>query len=312
MAAKRTVLKTIHTIFWPALYMAVIVYLALHTKALFHDIANASHNNPLYIIIALACFSLTFPIAALIHKILLKEKISLVRLTAVQLAAASAGRIIPAGAGSASITALYLKKNHVSVYRAIAVATLNNIIGIAASVSVLAVCLAFYYADLDDLMPHIQFRKILITGVTLLALLAASWLIKSFRKLVRKHGRKLYAQARQVLKHKKRLRQALPLAILLNCLYIVTLLAAFEAIGLSVSFAQAAIALGVGTFLGGILPLPGGLGGVEAGVYFVFTRLGYATTPTLAAVVLYRIVSLWLPFVIGSLALFRLRRKQLL
>jgi uncharacterized protein (TIRG00374 family) len=60
--------------------------------------------------------------------------------------------------------------------------------------------------------------------------------------------------------------------------------------------------------MGGLLPLPGGIGGIDGGL--IGTLVVYGTPPavTAAAVLAYRIILFWLPLIAGSIAFLQLRR----
>jgi uncharacterized protein (TIRG00374 family) len=60
--------------------------------------------------------------------------------------------------------------------------------------------------------------------------------------------------------------------------------------------------------LGGLIPVPGGLGGVDAGLVGTLTLYGVPVNAAAAAVLAYRAVALWVPAVFGTLAFLRLRR----
>ena len=63
----------------------------------------------------------------------------------------------------------------------------------------------------------------------------------------------------------------------------------------------------VGT-LGNLLPLPGGLGGVEGGMIGAFAAFGVNLDLSVLAVLSYRAISFWLPTLPGGVAYFQLRR----
>jgi uncharacterized protein (TIRG00374 family) len=63
----------------------------------------------------------------------------------------------------------------------------------------------------------------------------------------------------------------------------------------------------VGT-LGNLLPLPGGLGGVEGGMIGAFAAFGVEFNLAVLAVLSYRAISFWLPTLPGAVAYLQLRR----
>jgi uncharacterized protein (TIRG00374 family) len=60
--------------------------------------------------------------------------------------------------------------------------------------------------------------------------------------------------------------------------------------------------------LGGLLPLPGGIGGIDGGLIGALLVLGLPATTTVAAVLAYRVILFWLPLVLGGIAFVFLRR----
>jgi uncharacterized membrane protein YbhN (UPF0104 family) len=60
--------------------------------------------------------------------------------------------------------------------------------------------------------------------------------------------------------------------------------------------------------LGNLLPLPGGLGGVEGGMIGALAAFGVDLDLAVLAVLSYRAISFWLPTVPGAVAYFQLRR----
>ena len=60
--------------------------------------------------------------------------------------------------------------------------------------------------------------------------------------------------------------------------------------------------------LGGLLPLPGGLGGIDAGLFGTLVVYGTPAATTAAAVLAYRVILFWLPLIVGGIAFYSLRR----
>ena len=88
---------------------------------------------------------------------------------------------------------------------------------------------------------------------------------------------------------------------------IATLWACFHAFGSPPPVAVIVMAYFLGA-LANVLPLPGGLGGVEAGMVGAFIAFGTPTSLALLAVLAYRLISFWLPTVPGAAAYLQLRR----
>ena len=88
---------------------------------------------------------------------------------------------------------------------------------------------------------------------------------------------------------------------------IATLWTCFHAFGSPPTVAVLVMAYFVGA-LANALPLPGGLGGVEAGMIGAFLAFGTHGSLAILAVLSYRLISFWLPTIPGAAAYLQLRR----
>ncbi|MCL2768674.1 MAG: flippase-like domain-containing protein [Solirubrobacterales bacterium] len=83
--------------------------------------------------------------------------------------------------------------------------------------------------------------------------------------------------------------------------------ACFHAFGVAPPFTVIWMAYFVGMF-GNLLPLPGGLGGVEGGMIGALAAFGVDINLAVLAVLSYRAISFWLPTIPGAIAYLQLRR----
>ncbi len=88
---------------------------------------------------------------------------------------------------------------------------------------------------------------------------------------------------------------------------IATLWACFHAFGDPPPWSVIVMAYFVG-FLGNLLPLPGGIGGVDGAMIGAFIAFGVNEALTIQAVLAYRLFAFWLPTIPGAIAYFQLRR----
>jgi membrane protein DedA with SNARE-associated domain/uncharacterized membrane protein YbhN (UPF0104 family) len=88
---------------------------------------------------------------------------------------------------------------------------------------------------------------------------------------------------------------------------IAALAAGFHAFGGAPEVTVLIMAYFVG-MLGNLLPLPGGVGGVEGGMIGAFVAFGEPASMALVAVLAYRLVEFWLPTAVGAPAYVALRR----
>ncbi len=115
------------------------------------------------------------------------------------------------------------------------------------------------------------------------------------------------AGMRDAIAHLRSRDPALLGAILFWACQILVLWAAFRAFGDSPPWAVLVQAFFVG-MLGNLLPMPGGVGGVEGGMIASFAAFGVDGGLAVVAVLVYRAFTFWLPLVPGVIAYFQLRK----
>jgi uncharacterized protein (TIRG00374 family) len=88
---------------------------------------------------------------------------------------------------------------------------------------------------------------------------------------------------------------------------VMVLWATFEAVGYTPALAIIWIAYLIGE-LGGLIPIPGGIGGVDLGLVGTLVIYNVPIAPATAAVLAYRAIALWVPAVFGAAAFISLRK----
>jgi uncharacterized membrane protein YbhN (UPF0104 family) len=85
--------------------------------------------------------------------------------------------------------------------------------------------------------------------------------------------------------------------------------ATFHAFGLSPAITVILMGYLIGQ-LGGLLPIPGGIGGIDGGLIGTLIVYGAPAAGTAAAVLGYRVILFWLPLIVGGIAFAALRRDM--
>jgi len=85
--------------------------------------------------------------------------------------------------------------------------------------------------------------------------------------------------------------------------------ATFHAFGLSPPITVILMGYLIGQ-LGGLLPIPGGIGGIDLGLIGTLIVYGAPAAGTTAAVLAYRIILFWLPLLVGGVSFTTLRRDM--
>jgi uncharacterized membrane protein YbhN (UPF0104 family) len=85
--------------------------------------------------------------------------------------------------------------------------------------------------------------------------------------------------------------------------------ATFHAVGYAPGASVILLAYLIGQ-LGGLLPIPGGIGGIDGGLIGTFIVFGAPASAATAAVLAYRIILFWIPLILGAAAFVSLRRSM--
>jgi uncharacterized protein (TIRG00374 family) len=116
----------------------------------------------------------------------------------------------------------------------------------------------------------------------------------------------------EVLQQPRKLAEGIGGALMLTICYILCLDVCVRAFGGSISLTSVAVVYLTGSALGSVVPTPGGLGAVEAALSAGLTATGLPAATAVSAVLLFRLLTFWLPVPAGWLAFSYLRRRQAL
>jgi|GEM_PF-1543550 len=265
--------------------------------------------------LVLICLSLTwlgFLWSSISYKILTPVKINLFYMYLTNLAASGPGRVVPGGAGYLSFGILFLRKQSVKTQKAIAIAATNNIFGFVINLLIMAVIIYLNPGIIPDL--KISLQQILIVALVFALILIGFYVLNKL-KYTKKIALSSKKEFLAVFKSLKNIKILLPL--------IVTMLAtistnsailyfAGHSINLPISFFQAVIVMSIGSGAGSLIPTPGGVGGVEAGLAATLILFGFDHATAGATVLIYRTATYIQPIVPGIASYLYLRYKNIL
>jgi glycosyltransferase 2 family protein len=156
----------------------------------------------------------------------------------------------------------------------------------------------------------------IVVGVLLAAGLAAVLvgLVPRLRRLVTHRIRpylvNIWANVKTVAAEPRKIAYILAGSVLAQLLVALALGASLHAVGQRASLATLLVVLTVAAMIGGAVPVPGGLGVVEAGLIAGLTSAGIPQDQAVAAVFIQRLVTAYLPPVWGWLTLAWMRRRE--
>ena len=259
------------------------------------------------IFFAASLFLLTFVLSGLSYKLLSFTKLKLARTVLVQFASVPLNLLLPAGLGNISINYLYLKKNRHTPVRAGLVISVNNILGVIANLSMLALLVGTFGLSGNEgqvLRSHEQVLVVLIGIVCLMAAMVVYLLKGHIKRLNNIRVQLLVA----LLQFRSRYINVIGAYVCAAMQAIVTALVfwlCLKGYGIQLSYASSFMIYAFSVLVGAIIPTPGGLGGVEASLTAGIVATHHASASVaLASVLAYRAISYWLPVFLGGFALF--------
>lgn len=284
--------------------------LAAHWDTVSKGFAVARSASPAWLGLALLLLALTFCIAAAIYGQLALHPLRYRQTLLIEVSTAFVNRLLPSGLGSLGLHGVYLYKRNHTAAEATVVVTVNNLLGMAAHLSLLILVVLLRPDTLQELTArhHITIPWQAAFGFIVLAIILL--LLPKAQRAIRSFGRSVYESVRNI--RLRKVAKAVVLAILLTCTYTLILLATARSIGVGLTILQTFIVFSIGMLFSSAVPTPGGLVGAEAGLFTGFVAYGVSAPNAAAAVLLYRLVTYWLPLLPGAVALLLARRHRLI
>lgn len=265
-----------------------------------------------YILLAAVAIAASYVCAAVTYKLLAPKRIGLLATLLVQVAGGLVNRMLPAGLGGMGLNVFYLKKRGHSVPVAAAVAATNNALGAIGNVLLVAVSLLLFPVDISRIQLPAVAWPVAVGAVAAICILLA--LAARQGSLAGKLRRSLSEMMRYVRGCFARPGNSL-LALLSSCLLTglhgLGLFFVLQAIGEPQSWPVVLLAVSFGAFVGAAIPTPGGLGGAEAGIAATLVTFGVPVNVSVAAALVYRGLTYWLPLLPGYLALRIVEKRYL-
>lgn len=268
-----------------------------------------SHPEPVWTAAAIGLTLSTYLSAALTYRLLAFRPLRYLPTVLVQLAAMFVNRLLPGGIGALGANYAYLRRQRHGRLQAGSLVAVNNLLGLVGhGLWLLILVLASSTAAVPK-YEHLGGRLIIAAAVIALIVtgLALLWGWPKFKRRLAGLGRQLVAYRQRSWR--------LPLAVLssmmLTIANILALAACALALGVHLPFVVIFLIFTLGLGAGTATPTPGGLGGFEAGLAAGLIAYDIPGATALAVALLYRLVSYWLPLVIGAIAFVFCERRNL-
>ncbi len=295
------------------LFILVMLGLAVHfllpqlgeIRTALRDIFLA---NPLWLLCSALASAGTYVFSAFAFRAAVPARLPLSPTILVQVANSFANRLAPSSLGGVALSIRFLQKQGLPTVAASTAVAIIRLAGLVSAFVLLPVLLLFArHTGLRVVSPRKGLATLLVV-VGLLLLVAAVLAVPKLRHRGWSALRQAGGTAR-TLTTSRRAPQLLAMSLALTLAYGACLYFALLAVGVSSSLPHVLLVSIVGEGIGAAAPTPGGVGATEAALVSALLLFGVPTEAAIAGVLIYRLVSFWLPMAPG-LAAFRRLSKQ--
>ncbi|MFI6285315.1 lysylphosphatidylglycerol synthase domain-containing protein [Streptomyces sp. NPDC051018] len=263
---------------------------------------------------AVAFSAVTYVAAAMSLLGFVPERVPFPRTVLAQVAGSFVKIVAPAAVGGVALNTRFLQRSGVRPGLAVASVGAAQLFGLGAHILLL---LTFGYLTGTEKTPSLSPSRTVIAGLlTVAVLVLVVTAIPFLRKFVSTRLRSLFAgvvpRMLDVLQRPVKLLTGIGGQLLLTFAFVMCLDASIRAFNdghQPLSYASLAVVFLAGNALGSAAPTPGGVGAVEGALILGLFAAGVPKDVATAAVLLYRMLTLWLPVLPGWIAFNQLTRK---
>jgi uncharacterized protein (TIRG00374 family) len=243
------------------------------------------------------------------------ERVPFLRTAAAQVAGSFVKIVAPAAVGGVALNTRFLQRAGVRPGLAVASVGASQLFGLGCHILML---LSFGYLTGTEKTPSLSPSRTVIAGLlTVAVFILVVTSVPLLRKFVSTRVRSLFAgvvpRMLDVLQRPQKLVTGIGGMLLLTACFVMCLDASIRAFGneqtTSLSLASVAVVFLAGNALGSAAPTPGGVGAVEATLTVGLIAVGLPKEVAAPAVLLYRLLTLWIPVLPGWLFFNHLTRK---
>jgi uncharacterized membrane protein YbhN (UPF0104 family) len=265
-------------------------------------------------VVALALSAATYVAATISLSGYVAQRLEFFRTLLAQVAGSFVTLVTPAAVGGAALNIRYLQRRKVPAAVAAASVGVAQVVGFVLHILLLVIFVAIAGTSATESITPPRWAYYVLAGLIVAA--GVVFALPAGRRLLRARLSPTLGQVLprllEVAQQPRKLAQGIGGALLLSLCYILCLAACVAAFGRLVPIASIAVVYLTGSAIGSILPTPGGIGGVEAALTAGLTAAGLPGAVAVSAVLLFRLLTFWLPVPFGWVALSYLERQQAL
>nr|WP_242329724.1 lysylphosphatidylglycerol synthase domain-containing protein [Streptomyces formicae] len=278
------------------------------------DLTVVSQAHWGWVAAAVLFSSLSYVAAAMSLLGFVPERVSFLRTVVAQIASSFVKIVAPAAVGGVALNTRFLQRSGVRPGLAVASVGASQLFGLGAHILLL---LSFGYLTGTEKTSSLTPSRTVIAGLlTVAVLVLVVTAIPFLRKFVATRLRSLFAgvvpRMLDVLQRPVKLVTGIGGMLLLSGTFVMCLdasIRAFDNGNQQLSYASIAVVFLAGSALGSAAPTPGGVGAVEGALTLGLIAVGLPAEIAAPAVLLYRLLTLWLPVLPGWVCFNQLTRK---
>ncbi|MDT0401095.1 MULTISPECIES: lysylphosphatidylglycerol synthase transmembrane domain-containing protein [Streptomyces] len=295
--------------------LLVTVVAVRHRSVLAEGFAQLATARWPWLLAAAGATCLTWVAAACTRQGAVLERLPRRRLLATQFAAGAANHLLPTGLGASAVNLRFMTVCGLPPARSSAALALYLLAESVGRVGLLAALLVAFPGALrfGSLLPEGAFGPLLFAvGGLLAVVVVALTAVRRLRRMVVGFLRTALGEARSVHALPSRALALWGGALAFPALQAAALVLVGLAFGLAVPPAHMAVAYLAATVAVALVPTPGGIGSVEAALVVALVAVGGAAAVATAVVLVFRIITVWLPLLPGALTLGALVRLKVI
>jgi len=263
---------------------------------------------------ALALSAATYVAATVSLSGFVAERLDFFRTLLAQVAGSFVTLVTPAAVGGAALNIRYLQRRKIPPAVAAASVSVAQVVAFVLHILLIVIFAAIAGSSAKEPIQPPQWAYYVLAGLVVAA--GVVFALPAGRRILRARVSPTLGQVLprllEVAQQPRKLAQGIGGTLLLSLAYILCLAACVAAFGRSVPIASIGVVYLTGSAIGSILPTPGGIGGVEAALTAGLTAAGVPGAVAVSSVLLFRLLTFWLPVPFGWAALNYLERQQAL
>ncbi|MBA3532701.1 MAG: flippase-like domain-containing protein [Ardenticatenales bacterium] len=227
-----------------------------------------------------------------------------------QFAASFANRFGPRGIGAAVLLEQYLEKMGLKRRSAITSLTLKTVAGIIVHVVAMLLTISWLGLENVELLDKIEMWHLWLLLTIVVAALAYVFSSSERTEKIKYSAKGAWRDLVATLKQPRKALQLCGGAVGMNLFYMATFLFSMWALDVDVSPLTVAAVYLAGEIIGSASPTPGGIGVLEGAFVAGFKAFGISSEAAVAGVLLYRLLTFWLPILPGFFAFHYMQDKE--